>query len=281
MFGSKVGLLLKHLRGMRQNSGRKLMKERGNKGWRGWDCGGKHLEKLLIWEEQQQLKALEDMPAKSASGTQSQNEDFLAKHTIFNEGNSLKGRCQSLFSFLRVIPAFTESFSESDEDDLKTDAFSQMHKLRLLQLNNIRLSGRYQKFPKKLRWLCWHGFPLKSIPNDFTLDSLVALEMQNSSLTLEENQVAQIIENPLSQLFNSLDFSQLPNLERLILKYYINLVGIHESIGELGALVLLNLEGCKNLSFQGKFFWSNPLNSFLVDAQCWMGCPLTWARWNL
>ncbi|CAL5380262.1 unnamed protein product [Camellia sinensis] len=122
------------------------------------------------------------MPVKSASGTQSQNEDFLAEHTIFNEGNSLKGRCQGLFSFLRVIPAFTESFSESDEDDLKTDAFSQMHKIRLLQLNNVRLSGRYQKFSKKLRWLCWHGFPLKSIPNDFTLDSLVALEMQNSSL---------------------------------------------------------------------------------------------------
>ncbi|CAL5393992.1 unnamed protein product [Camellia sinensis] len=64
---------------------------------------------------------LEDMLAKSVSGAQSQNDDFLAKHTMFNEGNSLKRRRQGLFSFLRVIPAFTESFSESDEDDLKTD----------------------------------------------------------------------------------------------------------------------------------------------------------------
>ncbi|KAL7235606.1 hypothetical protein ACSBR1_018992 [Camellia fascicularis] len=196
---------------------------------------------------------LEDMPAKSASGAQSQNEDFLAEHTMFNEGNSLKRRRRGLFSFLRVIPAFTESFLESDEDDLKTDAFSQMHNLRLLQLNNVSLSGGYQKFPKKLRWLCWHGFPLKSIPNDFTLDSLVVLEMQNSSLEqlwkrTRSLRSLKILDLSYSySLTNSPDFSQLPNLERLILKYCTNLVGIHESIGELGTLVLLNLEGCKNL----------------------------------
>ncbi|CAL5380089.1 unnamed protein product [Camellia sinensis] len=174
---------------------------------------------------------LEDMPAKNASGAQSQNEDFLAVHTMFNE----------------------ESFSESDEDDLKTDAFSQMHNLRLLQLNNVRLSGGYQKFPMKLRWLCWHGFSLKFIPNDFTLDSLVVLEMQNSSLEQLWKRTKllrslKILDLSYSySLTNFPDFSPLPNLERLILKYCINLVGIHESIRELGTLVLLNLEGCKNL----------------------------------
>ncbi|CAL5366479.1 unnamed protein product [Camellia sinensis] len=79
---------------------------------------------------------LEDMPAKSASGAQSQNEDSVAEHAMFNKGNSLKRRRRGLFSFLRVIPAFTESFSESDEDDFKTDVCSQMHASRLLQLNN-------------------------------------------------------------------------------------------------------------------------------------------------
>ncbi|CAL5369490.1 unnamed protein product [Camellia sinensis] len=79
---------------------------------------------------------LEDMLTKSASSAQSQNEDFVAEHAMFNEGNSLKRRRRGLFSFLRVIPAFTESFSESDEDDFKTDACSQMHPSRLLQLNN-------------------------------------------------------------------------------------------------------------------------------------------------
>ncbi|KAL7235484.1 hypothetical protein ACSBR1_018891 [Camellia fascicularis] len=166
---------------------------------------------------------LEDMPAKSASGAQSQNEDFLAEHTMFNEGNSLKRHHRGLFSFLCVIPAFTESFSESDEDDLKTDAFSQMHNLRLLQLNNL-------------------------------LRSLKILDLNYSySLT------------------NSPDFSQLPNLERLILKYCINLVGIHESIG---ALVLLNLEGCKNLrKLPKKVFLVKSLELILSGCSMLDGLP--------
>lgn len=48
-------------------------------------------------------------------------------------------------------------------------------------------------------------------------------------------------------LASSPDFSQLPNLERLILKHCKNLSEIHKSIGELGRLVLLNLKGCENL----------------------------------
>ncbi|PSS24525.1 TMV resistance protein like [Actinidia chinensis var. chinensis] len=48
-------------------------------------------------------------------------------------------------------------------------------------------------------------------------------------------------------LVNSPDFSHLPNLEKLKLKDCVNLVGVHESIGELERLVLLNLRGCKNL----------------------------------
>lgn len=43
------------------------------------------------------------------------------------------------------------------------------------------------------------------------------------------------------------DFSGLENLERLSLRYCINLAEIHESIGELGRLLLLNLKGCINL----------------------------------
>ncbi|KAK2992960.1 hypothetical protein RJ640_007342 [Escallonia rubra] len=44
-----------------------------------------------------------------------------------------------------------------------------------------------------------------------------------------------------------LDFSLVPNLERLVLKHCINLIEVHESIGVLQRLVLLNLKGCQNL----------------------------------
>ncbi|XP_040364496.1 disease resistance protein RPV1 [Rosa chinensis] len=65
---------------------------------------------------------------------------------------------------------------------LETNAFTRMHKLRLLQLSHVQLSGRYKEFPAGLRWLCWIKFPLASLPADFPLESLVALEMCYSSL---------------------------------------------------------------------------------------------------
>ncbi|KAL7257935.1 hypothetical protein ACSBR1_004121 [Camellia fascicularis] len=43
------------------------------------------------------------------------------------------------------------------------------------------------------------------------------------------------------------NFTELPNLEDLILENCIRLVEVHESISELGRLVFLNLKGCKNL----------------------------------
>ncbi|GFY92117.1 disease resistance protein (TIR-NBS-LRR class) family [Actinidia rufa] len=123
------------------------------------------------------------MPVKSVSNTrQRRSEDFLDNSTLIYGSNSSKRRRLGLFSWLPTYSSLTESFLESDQEDLKTDAFLQMHKLRILQLYNVQLIGSYKKFPKKLRWLCWHGFPLKFMPNDFPLEGLVVLDMRNSSL---------------------------------------------------------------------------------------------------
>jgi len=48
-------------------------------------------------------------------------------------------------------------------------------------------------------------------------------------------------------LTKSPDFSQVPQLEILILEGCISLVQVHESIGNLKRLISLNLKGCKNL----------------------------------
>ncbi|KAL7205527.1 hypothetical protein ACSBR2_018460 [Camellia fascicularis] len=121
-------------------------------------------------------------------------------------------------------------------------------------LYSVQLIGGYENFPKKLRWLHWHGFPLKFIPNDFPLESLVVLDMRNSSLAQlwKGTKMLRLLKIPnLSHshgLADSPDFSLLPNLEKLKLKDCINLVGVHESIGKLDRLVLLNLRGCRNLT---------------------------------
>ncbi|KAK2977709.1 hypothetical protein RJ640_013727, partial [Escallonia rubra] len=141
-----------------------------------------------------------------------------------------------------------------DEVELKTSAFRKMSELRLLFINYVKLTGGYKMFPKKLRWLCWRGFPLEFIPTDFPLESLVVIDMRNSNLTrfwngtkvlgflriLNLSRCRRLTETP--------DFSILPNLERLILKECSNLVEVHDSIGDLEtSLVSLNLEGCSRL----------------------------------
>lgn len=78
-------------------------------------------------------------------------------------------------------PAYTLS-RNSNEVVLETSAFMRMHKLRLLQLIHVQLNGSFQEFPTEIRWLCWHGFPFNSLPNDFPSESLVVLEVCYSSL---------------------------------------------------------------------------------------------------
>jgi len=65
---------------------------------------------------------------------------------------------------------------------LETKAFERMDRLKLLQLAGVQLDGDYKYLSKELRWLCWHGFPLKFIPEDFHQGSLVALDLKYSNL---------------------------------------------------------------------------------------------------
>ena len=112
-----------------------------------------------------------DKPAQTFSspidGNRQHSEDFL-DGSIVRSGNASKRR--------RIDGIL------SDEESFQTASFSGMRKLRLLQLYNVQLTGSYKEFPKKLVWLFWHGFPTRSIPNDFPLESLVVLEMPYSSL---------------------------------------------------------------------------------------------------
>ncbi|XP_028112690.1 TMV resistance protein N-like [Camellia sinensis] len=159
----------------------------------------------------------------------------------------------SFFSSFPIYSALRESFATSKEVDIQTDAFSGMCELRLLQLYNVRVTGHYEKFPKKLRWLYWRGCPSKYIPNEFPLESLVALDMRYSRLeqVWRGTKLLRLLKilnlSQSHRLISTPDFSEIPNLERIILKDCINLIEVHESIGELSRLVLLNLKYCRRL----------------------------------
>ncbi|XP_058216138.1 disease resistance protein RPV1-like isoform X2 [Rhododendron vialii] len=153
----------------------------------------------------------------------------------------------------RFLSLFIWCSRSSDQVGLRTDAFTRMHNLKYLQLNNVEIKGRYTNFPEGLRCLTWHGFPLTSIPTEFSLKRLVSLDLRYSKLEqvwkgemfLTSLKILNLSHS--NGLKNTPKFTGLPNLEKLVLKYCISLVEVHESIGELESLVLLNLTGCENL----------------------------------
>lgn len=63
-----------------------------------------------------------------------------------------------------------------------TNAFSEMKKLRLLQLDRVDLTGDYEYLSKQLRWVYWQGFTFKCIPHDFYQENLVVLELKYSKI---------------------------------------------------------------------------------------------------
>ncbi|KAG5408354.1 hypothetical protein IGI04_004673 [Brassica rapa subsp. trilocularis] len=142
-------------------------------------------------------------------------------------------------------------------ENLEVKAFSNLRRLRLLQLSHVVLNGSYENFPKGLRWLCWLGFPEESFPINLHLRSLVVMDMQNSNLkrlwdqkkpheSLKELKYLDLSHS--IQLTETPDFSYLPNLEKLFLINCQRLAKVHESIKVLqGSLILLNLSGCIKL----------------------------------
>ncbi|XAR56235.1 hypothetical protein NMG60_11036627 [Bertholletia excelsa] len=89
----------------------------------------------------------EEIGTEKIEGLSLSSEDLPADPSLYNEGRPSKRICQGLISRLPFLSAFRELFSEPGEADFKTDAFSAMCNLRFLELNNVRLSGGYGKFP--------------------------------------------------------------------------------------------------------------------------------------
>ncbi|CAN1233562.1 Disease resistance protein RUN1 [Linum perenne] len=134
-------------------------------------------------------------------------------------------------------------------------AFKKMKRLRLLKLNHVCLKGSYEYISSKLRWLCWHGFSLESIPSDFDLENLIALDLRHSSLKIfSEEEVKSMKNLKFLDLSHSLElirgpnFEAIPRIEKLKLKGCISLEEVHDSIRYLTHLQSLNLQGCQKLT---------------------------------
>ncbi|KAM2107785.1 hypothetical protein EV2_024579 [Malus domestica] len=175
---------------------------------------------------------------------------------------------------LNMFPADTTSMN-SDEMVFETEAFTRMHKLKLLHLSHVQLNGSYAEFPTELRWLCWHEFSLNSIPINFPLENLVVLEMHHSCLRQVWKGTKCLPSLKILDLSHShdlresvADFSLFPNLEKLILVDCRNLIDVHESIESLEKLVYLNMKDCKSIRMLNKNIGKLKLLKTLIISGC-------------
>ncbi|XP_042494639.1 disease resistance protein RPV1-like isoform X2 [Macadamia integrifolia] len=189
----------------------------------------------------------------------------MAKEIVHEESPEEPGRRTRLWSREDVCDVLTKNegtesvegitltISQSEELCFDTKAFVNMHNLRLLQLNYVHLRGGYEHFSKELRWLCWHGFTLNSIPTNFSMENLVVLHMENSNVKKIWKEIKLLKRLRILNFSHSRylkktpNFSGLPNLEELILEDCKCLVEVHQSIGYLDNLIVLNLKNCNNL----------------------------------
>ncbi|KAH7568386.1 hypothetical protein JRO89_XS07G0285200 [Xanthoceras sorbifolium] len=128
-----------------------------------------------------------------------------------------------------------------------------MRNLRLLKISNIRFSNELEYLSDELRYLKWHGYPLKSLPSNFQPKHLFKLDMCYSNIQYLWKGIKHFEELKTIKLKNSHnlirtpDFTGLPNLEGLDLEGCTRLLEVHPSIGFLKQLNVLNLKGCKNI----------------------------------
>ncbi|KAK4598301.1 hypothetical protein RGQ29_015676 [Quercus rubra] len=138
---------------------------------------------------------------------------------------------------------------------LCTKPFESMVNLRLLQINHVRLEGKYKYLPAGLKWLQWKGCPLKALPSEFLPRELSVLDLSESRIEQVwgwySNKVAEKL--MVIKLRNCYNLADIPNLsghqtlEKLVLEGCCRLTKIHESIGNISTLLHLNMKDCSNL----------------------------------
>ncbi|KAK4269994.1 hypothetical protein QN277_023084 [Acacia crassicarpa] len=154
----------------------------------------------------------------------------------------------------RSIEGLALNMLRNNSSSLRVDMFKKMKMLRLLQLVNVHLTGDYDYLSTNLRWLSWREFPLENMPMNFNLEKIVAIDLKWSNLVkvwkksqlLEELKCINLSHS--HYLTETPNFSNIPHLEKLILKDCPRLSIIHPSIGDLKCILLLNLKNCRSLN---------------------------------
>ncbi|XP_038890296.1 TMV resistance protein N-like [Benincasa hispida] len=139
------------------------------------------------------------------------------------------------------------------ELELEPSLFKEMTSLKLLEIDNVKLTKNLEYLSKQLRSLNWHGYPSNSLPQNFEAPRLFELLLPRARTSHLWNGVKRfeklkvIDASDSHNLVETPNLSQVPNLERLVLCDCTRLRTIDNSIISLNRLVLLDLKRCISL----------------------------------
>ncbi|KAJ9128691.1 hypothetical protein P3X46_034600 [Hevea brasiliensis] len=163
----------------------------------------------------------------------------------------------------RTIEAISMDMSKAREMHLQPSAFTRMNHLRLLNFYlfnsstsskaKVHLPHGLQYLSHQLRYLHWHGFPMKSLPSNFCTAKLVALELPHCKSEQLWTGIQPLVNLKRISLQESEylttipDLSEAKNIERIDLQGCKSLVELPLSIQYLSKLEYLNVRLCEAL----------------------------------
>ncbi|KAJ9672181.1 hypothetical protein PVL29_025708 [Vitis rotundifolia] len=144
----------------------------------------------------------------------------------------------------------------SEQIQFTCKAFERMNRLRLLVVshNRIQLPEDFVLSSDDLTCLSWDGYSLESLPSNFHPNDLVFLSLSNSNIKLlwKGNMCLRNLRyidlRDSQQLIELPNFSNVPNLEELILSGCVRLESLPGDIHKLKHLLTLHCSGCSKLT---------------------------------
>ncbi|PRQ22492.1 putative leucine-rich repeat domain, L domain-containing protein [Rosa chinensis] len=130
----------------------------------------------------------------------------------------------------------------------KPEAFSNLSELSLLHIRNVELPEGLTFLSNSLRLLEWSGYPLRSLPQNFEPHELVELNLCHSNIEHLWKGAKNYDKLKFIKLCHSQKIVQTPDLTGVQnLEGCKTLVILHQSVGQLKRLILLNLKDCESL----------------------------------
>ncbi|XP_054809160.1 disease resistance protein RPV1-like isoform X2 [Prosopis cineraria] len=171
-----------------------------------------------------------------------------------------------------VIEGIILHLHQIKELHISADSFKKMGNLRFLKIYFSWANERYkvnlpfglEALSSRLRYFCWEGYPLESLPLGFSPAKLVEIHMQYSQVKKLWDGVQDLANLKIIDMSSSYhlmevpDFSMACNLEIVNLSSCFRLGSVHPSILSLHGLVSLDLSSCHEIK---SFYSKNHLKS--------------------